>query len=45
VLSNEHKRVGLSTPDQVPELVMPAVFKRSVATWFARLRTEQRLAR
>jgi 8-oxo-dGTP pyrophosphatase MutT (NUDIX family) len=44
VVSNEHKRVGLFTPDQVPELVMPEGYKRSVATWFARLRTEQQPA-
>jgi 8-oxo-dGTP pyrophosphatase MutT (NUDIX family) len=35
VISNEHKRVGLFTPDQVPELVMPQGYKRSIATWFA----------
>lgn len=45
MLGNEHKRVGLFTPDQVLELVMPAGYKRSVATWFARLRTEQQPAR
>jgi 8-oxo-dGTP pyrophosphatase MutT (NUDIX family) len=45
VISNEHKRVGLFAPDQVPELVMPTGYKRSVATWFARLRTEQQAAR
>jgi 8-oxo-dGTP pyrophosphatase MutT (NUDIX family) len=36
VISNEHKRAGLFTVDQVPELVMPEGYKRSVAAWFAR---------
>jgi 8-oxo-dGTP pyrophosphatase MutT (NUDIX family) len=45
VISNEHKRVGLFAPDQVPELVMPEGYKRSVATWFARLGAEQQPAR
>jgi 8-oxo-dGTP pyrophosphatase MutT (NUDIX family) len=45
VISNEHKRAGLFTPDQVPELVMPEGYKRSVAAWFARLSAEQQLAR
>jgi len=35
VISNEHKRAGLFTPGQVPGLVMPDGYKRSVATWFA----------
>ena len=33
----EHKRADLFTPGQVPELDMPDGYKRSVATWFARL--------
>ena len=37
VISNEHKRAGLFTPGQVSGLVMPDGYKRSVATWFARL--------
>jgi hypothetical protein len=37
VISNEHKRAGLFTPGQVPGLVMPDGYKRSVATWFVRL--------
>jgi 8-oxo-dGTP pyrophosphatase MutT (NUDIX family) len=41
VVSNEHKRAGLFAWDQVPELVMPDGYKRSVATWFARLGNEQ----
>jgi hypothetical protein len=45
VISHEHKRAGLFTPGQVPELVMPEGYKRSVATWFARLGTEQQPAR
>src|SRR6266567_6138772 len=36
-VSNEHKRAGLFTPGQVPELVMPDGYKRSVAAWVARL--------
>jgi 8-oxo-dGTP pyrophosphatase MutT (NUDIX family) len=45
VVSNEHKRAGLFTPEQVPALVMPEGYKRSVAAWFARLGTEQQPAR
>lgn len=37
VVSNEHKQAGLFTPGQVPELVMPDGYKRSVAAWAARL--------
>jgi 8-oxo-dGTP pyrophosphatase MutT (NUDIX family) len=37
VVSHEHKRVGLFAPGQVPELVMPDGYKRSVAAWLARL--------
>lgn len=36
-VSNEHKRAGLFARGQVPGLVMPDGYKRSVATWFARL--------
>jgi 8-oxo-dGTP pyrophosphatase MutT (NUDIX family) len=36
VVSNEHKRAGLFTADEVPGLVMPNGYKRSVADWFAR---------
>jgi 8-oxo-dGTP pyrophosphatase MutT (NUDIX family) len=42
VISNEHKRVGLFAPRQVPELVMPDGYKRSVAEWFAWLDNERR---
>jgi hypothetical protein len=37
VVSNEHKQADLFTPGQVPELVMPDGYKRSVAAWAARL--------
>jgi ADP-ribose pyrophosphatase YjhB (NUDIX family) len=37
MVSIEHKRAGLFTRDEVPGLVMPEGYKRSVATWFARL--------
>ena len=37
LVSNEHKRAGLFSPGEVPELVMPDGYKRSVAAWFARL--------
>ena len=40
-VSHEHKRAGLFTLDEVPSLVMPDGYKRSVATWFARLASEQ----
>ena len=42
VVSNEHKRAGVFTADQVSQLVMPDGYKRSVATWFACLGSEQR---
>jgi hypothetical protein len=41
VVSNEHKRAGLFAAGQVPDLVMPDGYKRSIATWVARLRGEQ----
>jgi len=41
VVSNEHKRAGLFTADQVPQLVMPDGYKRSVATLVCRLGSEQ----
>jgi len=37
VVSYEHKRAGLFGPDEVPGLVMPEGYKRSIAAWFARL--------
>ncbi|MGH3418792.1 MAG: NUDIX hydrolase [Streptosporangiaceae bacterium] len=41
VVSNEHKRAGLFTADQVPDLTMPDGYKRSIATWFAQLERER----
>ena len=35
VVSHEHKRAGLFDPGEVPGLVMPDGYKRSVAAWFA----------
>jgi 8-oxo-dGTP pyrophosphatase MutT (NUDIX family) len=40
VLSHEHKEIGLFTEAEVPDLTMPDGYKRSVATWFARLRAD-----
>lgn len=37
VVSSEHKRAGLFGQAEVPDLVMPEGYKRSVAAWFARL--------
>jgi 8-oxo-dGTP pyrophosphatase MutT (NUDIX family) len=37
VLSNEHKRAGLFALADVPGLVMPDGYKRSITTWFSRL--------
>jgi hypothetical protein len=45
VVSNEHKRAGLFAADQVPDLVMPEGYKRSVAAWFARLGGEHQTDR
>jgi ADP-ribose pyrophosphatase YjhB (NUDIX family) len=38
VLSDEHREVGLFTESEIPDLSMPDGYKRSVATWFSRLR-------
>jgi 8-oxo-dGTP pyrophosphatase MutT (NUDIX family) len=35
VVSNEHKRAGLFAAAEVPDLVMPDGYKRSITTWFA----------
>jgi 8-oxo-dGTP pyrophosphatase MutT (NUDIX family) len=35
VVSHEHKRAGLFGSGEVPGLVMPEGYKRSVAAWFA----------
>jgi 8-oxo-dGTP pyrophosphatase MutT (NUDIX family) len=37
VVSNEHKKAGLFAPGEVPGLVMPDGYKRSIIAWFARL--------
>jgi len=37
VVSHEHKRAGLFAPGEVPGLVMPDGYKRSITAWFARL--------
>lgn len=36
ILSSEHQRIGLFTPDEVTSLVMPQGYKESVATWLAK---------
>lgn len=41
VVSNEHKRAGLFTAAQVPDLTMPDGYKRSISTWFAQLESER----
>jgi 8-oxo-dGTP pyrophosphatase MutT (NUDIX family) len=38
VVSAEHKRAGLFRLAEVPQLVMPDGYKRSITAWFARLR-------
>ena len=38
VVSHEHNEVALFTEDQVPGLVMPDGYKRSIATWYRMLR-------
>lgn len=40
VLSDEHSEVRLFTEDEVPGLDMPAGYKKSIATWFERLRRQ-----
>ncbi len=40
VLSAEHSEVGLFAEDEVPGLDMPAGYKKSIATWFDRLRED-----
>lgn len=37
VVSHEHRQATLFSPDAVPGLVMPGGYKRSIATWLARL--------
>jgi hypothetical protein len=36
-LPNEHKQAGLFAFGEVPDLVMPDGYKRSIAAWSARL--------
>ena len=45
VVSSEHKRVGLFTHGEVPDLNMPDGYKRSIMTWFARLTADGRQAK
>lgn len=40
VLSHEHKEIGLFDEHQVPGLTMPDGYKRSIASWYARLRED-----
>lgn len=40
LLSHEHKEIALFDEHQVPALTMPAGYKRSIATWYARLRED-----
>ncbi|MFK0244502.1 NUDIX domain-containing protein [Amycolatopsis azurea] len=40
VVSREHKRVGEFSADEIPDLVMPDGYKRSIATWFARVNAD-----
>ncbi|MFJ4651139.1 NUDIX domain-containing protein [Nocardia sp. NPDC088792] len=44
VLSHEHKEVGLFLEDEIAALAMPDGYKRSISTWFARLRTSQSIS-
>lgn len=41
VVSHEHSRIGEFAEDEVPGLRMPEGYKRSIATWFDRLRVRQ----
>ncbi|WP_410610997.1 hypothetical protein [Amycolatopsis sp. lyj-109] len=41
VLSHEDSRIGEFREDEVSELPMPEGYKRSIATWFDRLRARQ----
>lgn len=42
VLSDEHQDIALFAEVEVPSLAMPAGYKRSIATWFAHLRSSER---
>ena len=37
VVSHEHKQAGLFTREQVEPLPLPSGYRRSIATWYARL--------
>jgi 8-oxo-dGTP pyrophosphatase MutT (NUDIX family) len=41
VLSSEHNRIGEFGEHEVPDLPMPDGYKRSVVTWFGRLRARR----
>lgn len=45
VLSNEHKEIGFFTQAEVANLKMPAGYKRSIQSWFARCGTDDIEAR
>jgi hypothetical protein len=36
LVSNEHKQAGLFAMSEIPDLVMPDGYKRSIAAWSAR---------
>jgi 8-oxo-dGTP pyrophosphatase MutT (NUDIX family) len=40
VRSHEHKQIGLFTEAEVADLVMPAGYKTSIATWFDWMRSD-----
>jgi ADP-ribose pyrophosphatase YjhB (NUDIX family) len=44
-LSHEHKEIGLFAEDEMPTLVMPDGYKRSIATWYTMLRENPELTR
>ena len=39
VLSDEHQRIGLFTPEEITGLVMPPGYKDSITTWLSSLRS------
>jgi 8-oxo-dGTP pyrophosphatase MutT (NUDIX family) len=44
LVSNEHKQAGLFTMSEIPDLVMPDGYKRSIAAWSARLGGEDAMS-
>jgi 8-oxo-dGTP pyrophosphatase MutT (NUDIX family) len=42
VVSHEHKEIGLFGEQEVSALTMPDGYKRSIATWYERLRQQHR---